>query len=299
MITDKDLREVLAHGSKVFPVASYFFTGEKEDPVPLHWHPEVEIALFDSGEFPIKVNMKDYQVTGPAILVIPGNSLHSMHLDKGTKEQAIVFDPAAIALQNFDEIEAEILDVLGSGHMPPPPVMTREYGSFDTCYRLVKDISLHTKDPSPAARLLIKAQLLELLTHFYAEGILRRKELPQNKDNRAQQNRVKDILTYINNHYAGPLTLADVATRLGVSEPYFCRFFRKTTDMSFTEYLNALRLRKAAAELKVSDRSVTDIALDHGFENVGYFFKLFKARYGMTPVNFRKQLLAQKQDKIV
>ena len=63
--------------------------------------------------------------------------------------------------------------------------------------------------------------------------------------------------------------------------------------MSFTEYLNDLRLRRATKEIELTNRPISDIAFDHGFENAGYFFKNFKLKYGITPLKYRKKFLQE------
>ena len=80
----------------------------------------------------------------------------------------------------------------------------------------------------------------------------------------------------------------DAANYLKVSRQYFCRYFKKSTGMSFVDFINDLRLRRACQEIVLTSKSITDIALDHGFDNIGYFFKLFKIKFGQTPLAYRK-----------
>lgn len=60
------------------------------------------------------------------------------------------------------------------------------------------------------------------------------------------------------------------------SQEYFCRFFKKATGMSFTEYVNDYRLEQASGDIERGEKSISDIAADHGFDNDSYFFRLFK-----------------------
>ena len=76
---------------------------------------------------------------------------------------------------------------------------------------------------------------------------------------------------------------------------YFCRYFKKSTGMSFVDFLNDLRLRRASQEILLTSKSMQSIATDNGFENIGYFFKLFKQKYGHTPRAYR--LINSEEDK--
>ena len=137
-------------------------------------------------------------------------------------------------------------------------------------------------------RLKIKTKLLEILSIYHQYGLITRKDAPQNIK-RTKQDKLKELLNYIDSHYAGPMSIKDASSRLGVTDQYFCRFFKRVTGMSFTEYLNDLRLRRAAKEIELSSRAISDIAYEHGFENAGYFFKSFKSKYGITPLKYRKR----------
>ena len=121
-------------------------------------------------------------------------------------------------------------------------------------------------------------------------GYLSRKALKIKSNVKDNQQKLKQLLTYVDNHYAGPITISDASAQLGVTNQYFCRFFKKATGMSFTEYLNDLRLRHAAVELAQGTANIADIAYNNGFENAGYFFRVFKSKYKITPLQYRKQV---------
>ena len=98
-----------------------------------------------------------------------------------------------------------------------------------------------------------------------------------------RQDKLKTLLSYVNENYAKKISMNDAAAFLDVSQQYFCRYFKKSTGMSFVDFLNDLRLRRASQEILLTSKSMQSIATDNGFENIGYFFKLFKQKYGHTP----------------
>lgn len=82
----------------------------------------------------------------------------------------------------------------------------------------------------------------------------------------------------------GPRALASAAGRsLEHLNRTLFRHFGKTT----TEWINDLRMERSAAQLRMSTQSILDVALDCGFGNLGYFYRCFRARYGMTPRAYR------------
>ena len=99
--------------------------------------------------------------------------------------------------------------------------------------------------------------------------------------------RLKTVVQLVNEGYAGALHVTDAAAACGCSPSHFMRWFKKMTGQGFTEYLNEHRLNAAADALRSDSDTVLAIAEQCGFENLSYFNRLFKKRYGMTPREYR------------
>lgn len=95
-------------------------------------------------------------------------------------------------------------------------------------------------------------------------------------------------LAYIYENYANKITLADIAATTNYTTSYFCRFFHKKSKKTPIEYLNNVRLAKAAELLKSSSYNITEIALLTGFDDPNYFSTLFKRKYGLLPKQLRQ-----------
>ena len=94
---------------------------------------------------------------------------------------------------------------------------------------------------------------------------------------------------FITEHYAEPITAADIAAAAGFSPNYLSRKFREAAGFGVHEYLTFIRLRNAAHELTATGDSITDIALRSGFSNSNYFKDAFKKQYGCTPRDYRRK----------
>ncbi|MEK8050877.1 AraC family transcriptional regulator [Ideonella sp. DXS22W] len=97
------------------------------------------------------------------------------------------------------------------------------------------------------------------------------------------------VVSRITDHIADPITLADVAAELGMSESRFSRFFRRATGNTFVDFVNRVRVHRACQLLMESDRLITHICYEVGFNNVANFNRRFLEVKGMTPSDFRKQ----------
>jgi len=79
------------------------------------------------------------------------------------------------------------------------------------------------------------------------------------------------------------------AGQLGMSESRFSRFFRRATGNTFVDFVNRVRINRACQLLMESDRYITQICYDVGFNNVANFNRRFREIKGMTPSEFRHQ----------
>ena len=99
-----------------------------------------------------------------------------------------------------------------------------------------------------------------------------------------------DIARYVEEHYAQPLTLDDIAEDLGYSKIYLCQCFKKQAGMGIFTYLYDIRLRHAKRLLQDTDLSHDQIIARTGFKTVNHFSRYFKQVYGVSPGRMRRQM---------
>ena len=101
-------------------------------------------------------------------------------------------------------------------------------------------------------------------------------------------NVIHQSIQYLNTHYGEHITLEDMARRVYLSPSYFSRIFKKETGISFSSYLNRVRIEHSKELLRHQNIRLTDIALLSGFEDQSYFTKVFKKITGTTPLHYRE-----------
>ena len=105
-----------------------------------------------------------------------------------------------------------------------------------------------------------------------------------------------DILVdYINDHYEKNFTVKDLAMQFAISPDYFAKLFKKSTGQSFIEYVNGKRIDAACKMLLSSQSSVTEIAQSIGYQDIQYFYKLFRKIMKMTPLEYKRRPVKQDQ----
>lgn len=99
---------------------------------------------------------------------------------------------------------------------------------------------------------------------------------------------IKLAIQDINEHYRNKISLKTVADRLHTNPSYLSTLFKHETGMTFTDYLNQVRIRKSCELLSDSKLSLIDISIQSGFDDQSYFTKVFRRIKGTTPKDFRK-----------
>jgi AraC-like DNA-binding protein/ligand-binding sensor protein len=101
---------------------------------------------------------------------------------------------------------------------------------------------------------------------------------------------VQKARNYIDEHKTGPLSLSAVAKAAGASVFHFCKVFRKSTGLKFTDYVARVRLEDARTQLLNPNRRISEVAYDVGFQSLTQFNRMFKRVFGQSPTEFREHL---------
>lgn len=137
--------------------------------------------------------------------------------------------------------------------------------------------------------------------------ILYKNSLNMHPDNSKQLNAAKicssekmsEIMDYINRKFPEIKNIGELCSKFDISEGYFCRAFKKQTGMTIVQYINTLKINYACRFLsdRYSDKNISYIANECGFESSSYFIRVFKKMIGTTPMNYRISLATNYLDE--
>lgn len=103
-----------------------------------------------------------------------------------------------------------------------------------------------------------------------------------------EQRRLHIIYHFIETHYHEPIIVGEVAKLSNLTTAAFCRYFKKSTHLTFTDFLNQYRINQAK-KLLLQDKTVSEACYESGFENLSHFNKTFKKIEGDNPTAFKKR----------
>lgn len=106
------------------------------------------------------------------------------------------------------------------------------------------------------------------------------------------ENIVNRVENYVNKNMNKTLKLEELAAVCSLSPGYFSRMFKKETGKTLITYINEMKIEKAKELLKNSEAPIINISLDLGFDDCGYFIRVFKKITGVTPKAFREKGLS-------
>lgn len=129
-----------------------------------------------------------------------------------------------------------------------------------------------------------------------------KKESNEGKDKMAEKLRMhtvaENIRIYIEEHYREDISLQDVAAAMNYSDAYFCKLFKQCFDKSFVTYLTDFRVNQAKQMLADVMINIKDISVNVGYHDSNYFAKVFKRVVGVTPSEYRIQVLQREDDTV-
>jgi AraC-like DNA-binding protein len=137
-------------------------------------------------------------------------------------------------------------------------------------------------------------QLISLLQIFYllaeSKEFVELKTRPiSNSSIFKEHQRLHKIYHFIDTHYQNQIEINEVADICCLTKPAFCRYFKKSMHLTFTDFLNQYRINQAK-KLLLQNKTVTDACYESGFENLSHFNKTFKKMTGENPSFFRKKI---------
>ncbi len=99
---------------------------------------------------------------------------------------------------------------------------------------------------------------------------------------------INKAIEYIRKNFREEISLTDIANYTGVNSSYLSRKFKKDCGKGVIEFLNSFRIEQAKMLMENGCKKVKEIAIEVGFYNYNYFFKVFKDNQGMTPLEYEK-----------
>lgn len=246
-----------------------------------HIHPYYEIFYLVNGDCTFFINHDIYKLNKGDLVIVPEGELHkSTYPQRGFSEQyCLCFKDNNLEWLK-DIIGEEIVNASLKMGVISIPEKRRDYVEA-----LMKKMLFESKEQDILSAAFIKIGLIELLLF-----IIRCQRFEQNviKEIDVDNQLMQQIATYIYNNYNQKITLEHMADKFHISKSYLSKKFKSVTGFGFKEYLVNVRIKKACTLLLDTNKSITDIAFECGFNDSNYFGDAFRHVKGMSPNKYRR-----------
>lgn len=279
-----ELKENKPHGTKDDPFSTYHIqNGGQSFQIPVHWHDELEIIYVKSGFLTVNISGENYiGKPGDAFVVSPGN-LHFMGSQTGTVDYfTFLFPLKYIAFRTDDMLDDKLIEPLNSGHLMISPEIKDTVK--EQCEQLagVYAAEIDESEPKITGQIRKKIILLQFIHELWKKGFI------VENDTTGRNTVEKEMVSYIQQNYTGKILLREFGEQFHLSEKYISRYFKEHFHITLSQYVTYLRLEHAKQMLQETDISVTEVAMQSGYQNISYFIRSFKKMYGVSPLKYRK-----------
>lgn len=155
--------------------------------------------------------------------------------------------------------------------------------------QIIEHIVSESTNKQDGYRYAVRGLMLEFFALLLRDGVQTDEVSVPHKNAIRYYNAVDPALCKIRNEYASHITVDELAALCGVSKYHFCRIFKYVTGMSTMQYLSEYRLKIAEAMLINSDKSVSQVAQQCGFEDESYFCRCYKKHFHHPPGKYRQR----------
>lgn len=266
-----------------FQIAEVRLTPENSKPGTWHWHSYFEITCVLEGKGNYFVNGQEYTMEKDDVIIFNNVEPHGWNLiGDDMKLLVMIFSP---------EFVAEKISVFDTGYLKPfverGSNFKNRIGREDEINPEIRagilEIYKEWQERKEGYQLMIKANVLRILTMLIRTYQDKTKSGEMLKEKKNAMKRLEQAFAYIDTHYCEKITLEDVAASVYMSSNYFSSYFRKVTNISFSDYVTRMRINHARELLREGRLNVTDIAMECGFNNISNFYRLYKKHVGKTP----------------
>lgn len=255
-----------------FPVLFHLDTLSESMVFVPHWHQNLEILYFLEGGAAITIDTEEIAASAGDVVVIPTNALHNVVCTTAlTSYYCLIVD------WDFCGALGLPLDTLDFRRRIREPAL---------CARL-DALAEELRDKAPYCKAQALSDIISIMVYLARHQLApSRISLSETQSSRLEM--VKRVFLYIDQHYAEPLTMDQLAGRAGFTKYYFCHIFKELTGMTPVSYINFIRCRKAKEFLTVKGCNVGEAAVLCGFTNLSYFTKTYKKYNGELPSSAMK-----------
>jgi len=260
---------------------------ENKRTLPIKWHEQLEILHFERGGAVVEIAEDRFTAQDGDIFIINPLQTHQVYYASGQPQ----YDCLMIDRFIYRKVLAEFCR---ASKNQAAVSMDKYEVSFQNVIRGNKEISSllnviidEFRNKEFAWEITLENYIQNLMTHLFRRAWRSFCLIKEQKQIIYGHQKLEPVLRYLEQNYMKRIHIDELASLCFVTPKYFCRIFKKTMGQTVMSYIDDIRFSKAEWLLRTTDLSISEIALQVGFEDSAYFSRRFKQVYSVSPREFR------------
>ncbi|MGN0607912.1 MAG: helix-turn-helix domain-containing protein [Oscillospiraceae bacterium] len=224
-----------------------------------HWHMESELIYAEKGAAEVMAENTVYALSEGGCVFIRSGAVHYIKAE-------------ADSVVSVMKIDSELISSAVGAQTPVCPLLEHRYSVRDVFEKIRQEISAGEKYCDVVCAGLVTAMTAEIFRNEKTEAL----------SVSSESSAYKELLRLVAKRYAD-ITFDEAAEFMCFSKPYFSKYFRRMSGMTFSEYLNVVRVSEAVKMLSRGNMTAGETALAAGFGTIRSFNRIFKRYTGFTP----------------
>lgn len=247
-----------------------------------HWHNHIEFLLVLEGSVDIRIRDEEYRLVKDDFFMVNDKEIHSVIRTTDKNVLLLLQIDNSYYTKYYSEFKHMVLD---------NNYFNREENrkKADVFKKHMANMILEHSKKDYGYKLKIGSEVnlfLRNIINAYNEVQIK-SEVIINKDEKFIK--IKEMMNYIDENFQEGIDLDILAEEFYFSTSYISRFFKSMTGINFQQYLNYIRLDKASELLLYTNKSITNIAVEIGLNNVKTLNRLFRYYYDSSPSEYREK----------
>ncbi len=295
MNKEHSLEEDIRHGTKEHPLVVLRFISGLSASYPngffvqRHWHHSIEILRIRKGSYTVELNLEDLALKEGDLCMVNSEELHQITGNEtNTCHDALIFDPQILDFSYPDEFQQDLTGPLASRENSLVHVIRPGMEGHGPLSELFDQIMEAGLGGEKGWYYEAKLCLLGMLNQIRKYRLTIPSASMQSAADKEKIDRYKRVISYMEENYMKKVSLQQLADAAQCNPQYLCHFFKEIAGMPPVKYLISYRVGRAKEFLENSTKTVLEVSLDCGFDNVSYFIRQFRRETGMTPREYRR-----------
>lgn len=245
-----------------------------------NWHEEMQFYYITEGVALLRCEADTIEMRAGDIAIINSNELHSLENQSAQLSYYVLRLDTALL---FDEKKAERADDYAALLAQRLIVFRHLVRDDQQLLGILQTLLEEEENQKAGFELAIESAILCLLTFLvrhYIAAIYTKERFESRKNS---LNQFKGVMNWLHDHYQETVSVSSLARQALMSEAHFCRVFKKIYGKTLIQYVHRLRIDKANELLIHTPATITEIALEVGFNDPNYFSRVFKHLKGIPP----------------